>query len=100
MRGSRGGRQRCGPNRSSRRSWPASRRTVCTPRGGWPRRAVRAARSAPRGPRRGELAGQRWTDVELQIAELTVTQQRVHAYGQVVAGAPKSAAGCALTCPP
>ncbi|WP_431932932.1 hypothetical protein [Nonomuraea jabiensis] len=40
------------------------------------------------------LAGLRWTDVDLQAAELTVTQQRVHADGQVMVGPPKSAASC------
>lgn len=40
------------------------------------------------------MAGLRWTDVDLQAAELTVTQQRVHADGQVVVGPPKSAASC------
>ncbi|MEV4086225.1 tyrosine-type recombinase/integrase, partial [Nonomuraea fuscirosea] len=32
--------------------------------------------------------------IDLQAAELTVTQQRVHADGQVVVGPPKSAASC------
>ncbi|MBE1586710.1 site-specific integrase [Nonomuraea angiospora] len=50
--------------------------------------------AALRGLRRGELAGLRWTNVDLQAAELTVTQQRVHADGQVVVGPPKSAASC------
>ncbi|MGW0200505.1 tyrosine-type recombinase/integrase [Nonomuraea sp. NPDC003201] len=50
--------------------------------------------AALRGQRRGELAGLRWTDVDLQAAELTVTQQRVHADGHVVVGPPKSAASC------
>lgn len=38
--------------------------------------------AALRGLRHGELAGLRWTDVDLQAAELTVTQQRMHADGQ------------------
>ncbi|MFI6393726.1 hypothetical protein [Nonomuraea sp. NPDC050540] len=50
--------------------------------------------AALRGLRRGELAGLRWTDVDLQAAELAVAQQRVHADGQVVVGPPKSAASC------
>ncbi|MFI7114810.1 hypothetical protein ACIBK9_51455 [Nonomuraea sp. NPDC050227] len=50
--------------------------------------------AALRGLRRGELAGLRWTDVDLQGAELAVAQQRVHADGQVVVGPPKSAASC------
>jgi hypothetical protein len=37
--------------------------------------------AALRGLRRGEVAGLRWTDVELEAAELTVAQQRVHAEG-------------------
>ncbi|MFI7128868.1 tyrosine recombinase XerC [Nonomuraea sp. NPDC050153] len=48
--------------------------------------------AALRGLRRGELAGLRWTDVDLHASELTVAQQRVHADGQVVEGPPKSAA--------
>ena len=50
--------------------------------------------AALRGLHRGELAGLRWTDVDLHAAELTVTQQRVHANAQVVVGPPKSAASC------
>ncbi|WP_379536764.1 site-specific integrase, partial [Nonomuraea rubra] len=50
--------------------------------------------AALRGLRRGELAGLRRTDVDLQAAEQTVTQQRVHADGRVMVGPPKSAAGC------
>ncbi|WP_240777999.1 tyrosine-type recombinase/integrase [Nonomuraea basaltis] len=50
--------------------------------------------AALRGLRRGELAGLRWTDVDLQASELTVAQQRVHADGQVVVGPPKSVASC------
>ncbi|GII18552.1 hypothetical protein Ppa05_52780 [Planomonospora parontospora subsp. antibiotica] len=50
--------------------------------------------AALRGLRRGEVAGLRWTDVELEAAELTVAQQRVHAEGRVVVCPPKSAASC------
>ncbi|MED7930434.1 hypothetical protein SMD20_39850 [Nonomuraea sp. LP-02] len=50
--------------------------------------------AALRGLRRGEMAGLHRTDVDLQGAELTVAQQRVHAYGQVMVGPPKSAPIC------
>ncbi|MGW0808189.1 hypothetical protein [Nonomuraea sp. NPDC002799] len=50
--------------------------------------------AALRGLRRRELAGLRWTDVDLPAAELTVAQQRVHAHDQVVGGPPKSTASC------
>ncbi|MEU8401759.1 hypothetical protein AB0C28_41775 [Nonomuraea sp. NPDC048892] len=56
--------------------------------------------AALRGLRRGELAGLRWTDSDLQAAEPTVAQQRMHADGQVVVGPPKSATTWGTAPPP
>ncbi|WP_449061374.1 site-specific integrase [Planomonospora algeriensis] len=47
---------------------------------------------ALRGLRRGEAAGLRWADLDLESAELTVTHQLVQIGRQVSAGPPKSAA--------
>jgi integrase len=47
---------------------------------------------AVRGLRRGEAAGLRWADLDLDRRELTVTQQRVQIGRQVIVGPPKSAA--------
>ncbi|GAB4054900.1 site-specific integrase [Catellatospora paridis] len=44
------------------------------------------------GLRRGELAGLRWTDVDLESSELTVANQRVSVGGEVTDGDPKTEA--------
>ncbi len=48
---------------------------------------------ALRGLRRGEAAGLRWADLELDAGTLTVTGQLQQFGGRLVAGAPKSEAG-------
>jgi integrase len=48
---------------------------------------------ALRGLRRGEAAGLRWSDLDLDAGTLTVTGQLQQLGGRLVAGPPKSAAG-------
>src|SRR5260370_8302496 len=48
---------------------------------------------ALRGLRRGEAAGLRWVDLDLDAGTLTVTGQLQQLGGRLVAGAPKSDAG-------
>ncbi|TYB54731.1 site-specific integrase [Nonomuraea sp. PA05] len=48
--------------------------------------------AALRGLRRGELAGLRWVEVNLEAAELTVAQQLIQHGGQIRVVPPKSAA--------
>ncbi|MEU8076075.1 tyrosine-type recombinase/integrase [Catellatospora citrea] len=50
--------------------------------------------AAVTGLRRGELAGLRWTDVDLEGGELAVSNQRVCIGGQVADGDPKTDAAC------
>jgi integrase len=47
---------------------------------------------ALRGQRRGEAAGLRWVDLDLDRRELTVSRQLVHSDGRLIACPPKSAA--------
>ncbi|MEU7906287.1 hypothetical protein [Actinoplanes sp. NPDC049118] len=47
---------------------------------------------ALRGLRRGEAAGLRWHDVDLDARQLTITNQRTTVGYQVIEGPPKSAA--------
>jgi integrase len=49
--------------------------------------------AATTGMRRGELLGLRWADVDLDAGVVRVTQARVRAGNQVVAGEPKTARG-------
>src|SRR5215218_10731316 len=49
--------------------------------------------AATTGMRRGELLGLRWADVDLDVGVLRITQARVRAGNQVVAGEPKTARG-------
>lgn len=49
--------------------------------------------AASTGLRRGELAGLRWIDVDLNGARLVVAQQAVQIGRDVIVGAPKTAAG-------
>jgi integrase len=49
--------------------------------------------AATTGMRRGELLGLRWEDVDLEAGVVRVTQARVRAGNQVVAGEPKTARG-------
>ncbi len=46
-----------------------------------------------RGPRRGELAGLRWSDVDLDAGTLRITRTRVSVGGAVVDSTPKTEAG-------
>lgn len=46
-----------------------------------------------RGPRRGELAGLRWTDVDLANASVTISTQLVEVGWEIVEGDPKTEAG-------
>ena len=48
---------------------------------------------ALRGLRRGEAAGLRWSDLDLDAGTLTVTEQLQQLGGRLVAGPPKSDAG-------
>jgi len=48
---------------------------------------------ALRGPRRGEIAGLRWEDVDLAVGELTVREQVIVIGGKEYLGPPKSPAG-------
>ncbi|SHN44635.1 tyrosine-type recombinase/integrase [Cryptosporangium aurantiacum] len=47
---------------------------------------------ALRGLRRGEAAGLRWCDVDLDTRQLVISQQRVEVTGAILVGPPKSAA--------
>jgi integrase len=48
---------------------------------------------ALRGPRRGEIAGLRWEDVDLASGEITIREQVVLVRGVEIVGPPKSAGG-------
>ena len=49
--------------------------------------------AALRGPRRGEIAGLRWEDIDLFAGELTIREQVIVIDGVEHLGPPKSAAG-------
>jgi len=49
--------------------------------------------AALRGPRRGEIAGLRWEDIDLFAGELTIREQVIVIDGVEYLGPPKSAAG-------
>ncbi len=72
-----------GPRRSSPSSWPAHGRTG----------TGRYRLAAMTGLRRGELAGLRWADLDLDVGVLHVRQQRVQIGYEVVEGPPKSKTG-------
>ncbi|WP_329079915.1 MULTISPECIES: hypothetical protein [unclassified Streptosporangium] len=56
---------------------------------------------APHGLRRGEAAGLRWLDVDLERRELTVAHQLVQTDDVLILCEPKSVAGSAVCrCPP
>jgi integrase len=57
------------------------------------RRPVGEHRRALRGLRRGEAAGLRWSDLDLDAGTLTVAGQPQQLCGRLVAGPPKSDAG-------
>jgi integrase len=48
---------------------------------------------AARGPRRGELAGLRWQDIDFLDGEFTIREQVIIVDGVEYLGPPKSAAG-------
>ena len=51
---------------------------------------------ALRGRRRGEAAGLRWSDIDLDLGQLEVVRQRTTAGHQVIECAPKSAASARI----
>jgi len=54
---------------------------------------------ALRGLRRGEAAGLRWADVDLDARVIVIGQQRI-AYGHTVAVGPPKTCGCRQSHPP
>src|SRR6266571_2271172 len=65
-------------------SWKRCRLIRCSRCGGWSRCAA---------PRRGEIAGLRWEDIDLFAGELTIREQVIVIDGVEHLGPPKSAAG-------